>query len=363
MQITVLAFFDRISAFHSLKPFLFSKHRRLFNFTNSVEHCLKRDRNRVLFMDRWFLKPDYTDLDLMRKLRDKYRTIFFFNGNAGGGIPRLEVLPYVNYLFNKSLFRDRSLYQRSLYGDELFTDYYCREFGIEDPEPRQRATLIDVVGHDPTAIRAAESKLRVSWNIGIGDFPKLKLRQRMAVALARTAGMRMVRPFYKNPVLPTGLPLNQGRFPVHARWGGPKRPTLLFHRTIIEQKIKDDNRFLLGRVDQKQFNDEIRHSKITLSPFGWGEVCFRDFEAVLNGSLLLKPDMSHIETWPDIFVPGETYVPTDWDGNDVVAQSTRFLEDEAERRRIVEQAFEAYTAQAAQIESRLEAILELIPPT
>ena len=29
-----------------------------------------------------------------------------------------------------------------------------------------------------------------------------------------------------------------------------------------------------------------------LSPFGWGEICYRDFEAALNGMLLIKPDMN-----------------------------------------------------------------------
>ena len=361
MPITVLAFYDRISAFHSLKPFLVSRHRKAFTFTRSAEYCLRRDRNRTLFMDRWFLKPDRVDLELMKRLREKYHTIFFFNGNAGGGIPRLEVLPYVDLLFNKSLFVDRSLYDRAFYGDELFTDHYHRVHGIDDPEPRRRKTLSEVVGTDPAAIGAATSKLRVSWNIGIGDFPKLKTRQRIAVALSRAVGMPAVRPFYHRAALPSSPPDNRGLYPVHARWGGPKRPTLLFHRTVIEEKIRDDDRFLLGRVDQRQFNMEIRHSKITLSPFGWGEICFRDFEAVLNGSLLLKPDVSHLETWPDIFAPHETYVPIDWDGADVVEQSERYLTDETARQRIVRHAFETYHNQASRIDARLEEILGLIP--
>ena len=110
MKITILAFYDRISLFHSLKPFLFSRHRRDFDFTNDAEYCLSRDRNRVLFMDRWFLKPDHVDMELLKRLRDKYQTIFFFNGNAGGGILRPEVLPYVDLFFNKSLFKDKSFF-------------------------------------------------------------------------------------------------------------------------------------------------------------------------------------------------------------------------------------------------------------
>ena len=38
--------------------------------------------------------------------------------------------------------------------------------------------------------------------------------------------------------------------------------------------------------------------------------------AVLTGAVLLKPDMSHVETDPDIFVPWETYAPLAWDLSD-----------------------------------------------
>ena len=42
----------------------------------------------------------------------------------------------------------------------------------------------------------------------------------------------------------------------------------------------------------------MRHSRICISPFGYGEICWRDFEAILCGCLVVKPDMSHVETNP-----------------------------------------------------------------
>jgi len=302
-------------------------------------------------MDRWFLKPDYVDMELLKKLRDKYQTIFFFNGNAGGGIIRPEVLPYVDMFFNKSLFKDKTLYQKTLHGDELFTEHYHVNHGIDDPEPRIRKTVTDM---------SLVSKIKVSWNMGIGDFPKLKYRQRAAVLVARIFGAKYVRPFYKTKGVPDTFPENKGLFDINARWGGPKRPTLLYHRNIILERIRNNPHFLTGKVSQNQYNREIRNCKITLSPFGWGEVCFRDFEAVLNGSLLLKPDMSHLETWPDIFIPYETYVPFDWDGTDLVEKGEYYLQNEKERIRIIRNAFDAYISQARTIDDRLESILGLI---
>ena len=33
---------------------------------------------------------------------------------------------------------------------------------------------------------------------------------------------------------------------------------------------------------------------------------------VISNTLLVKPDMSHLETYPDLFEAGETYVPILW---------------------------------------------------
>ena len=53
-----------------------------------------------------------------------------------------------------------------------------------------------------------------------------------------------------------------------------------------------------------------------LSPFGWGEICYRDFEATLGGNLLLKPNMDHIETWPNIYTE-DSYFKLDWSFNNL----------------------------------------------
>ncbi len=58
-------------------------------------------------------------------------------------------------------------------------------------------------------------------------------------------------------------------------------------------------------------------SKEVVSPWGWGEACHRDYEAWLLGAVLVKPSMSHVWSWPDIYVPTETYIPCRLDFADV----------------------------------------------
>lgn len=68
-----------------------------------------------------------------------------------------------------------------------------------------------------------------------------------------------------------------------------------------------------GNVSKARYWKELRNSKLSISPFGWGEICYRDFETFIAGSVLIKPSMSHLETYPNLFVENETYIPVSWD--------------------------------------------------
>jgi hypothetical protein len=350
--ITVLTIHDRIACFHSLKPFLFERKGKRFVYTSSPEWCLERDRNRVLIMVRRFIKPDFVDLELMKRLRDKYERIAFFHDDAGGGIPRLEVLPYVDLFYSKALFKDRSLYLRPLYGKELYSDYFHEKYGVVDPDHRDR----------PAAEGLAQlAKLRLSWNIGVGDYPRGKLRQRVGVAASIALGFRASKLFYGSGRLPQDpVSAHRGEIGVHARIGLVSRPSIAYQRKLILERIAGHPVFLVGPTSQREYNREVANSKIVLSPFGWGELCLRDYEAVISGALLLKPDMSHIETWPDVFVPGETYAPFSWEAEDLVPTAERYLAEEAERKRIARQAYESYGKQLAALPRRFEATIEEI---
>ena len=67
-----------------------------------------------------------------------------------------------------------------------------------------------------------------------------------------------------------------------------------------------------------EFADIMRRSKCTLSPYGMGELCFRDFEIIQFGSVLIKPDMSNILTTPNMYIPYETYIPCALDYSDLI---------------------------------------------
>ncbi|MDR1624989.1 MAG: glycosyltransferase [Spirochaetia bacterium] len=351
-KITVFTLVDRIACFYSLYPFLLFGGKGRFDFTSSAQWCLTKDTNEVLVMMRQFIKPDRVDAGLLQKLRAKYKTLVYFHDDAGGGIPRLEVLPHVDLFYTKALFKDKALYKKQLYGKELYSDYYHTRYGATDPNPRQRA-----VAEDDSQL----AKLRLSWNIGAGDYPREKLRQRAGVACARLFGPRAARFFYTRKALAQdAVSLNSGKIDVHARILATGQPSIAFQRVLILKRIGGDPRFLLGEASQRRYNAELSRSKIVLSPFGWGELCLRDFEAVRAGSLLLKPSMEHLETWPDVFRPHETYAPFSWDAGDLLEEAARYLENGELRQKVARAALEAYRNQLAGLEERFESIIKEI---
>ena len=86
---------------------------------------------------------------------------------------------------------------------------------------------------------------------------------------------------------------------------------IAYHRKQTAKILS--NYISTDKLNRHDYFSEMRNSKIVVSPFGWGELNVpRDYEVALSGSILLKPDISHIDTWPDIFNKN-TVVQYKWD--------------------------------------------------
>ena len=181
----------------------------------------------------------------------------------------------------------------------------------------------------------------------------------MGLVAANLISPKLLPLFYTHPEK-SSEPNNGERYEVQARFSIQSISTIGYQRELVLQKLKDDSRVLTGFVSPDKFQEEIENTKIVLSPYGWGEVCFRDFEAVLNGSLLLKPDMGHLETWPDIFHPYETYVPFRWDCEDLVEKIDEYLKNDEKRRTITENAFHVYMEQLDRLNDKVEQMVQTI---
>lgn len=177
-------------------------------------------------------------------------------------------------------------------GGRLYTDFYYKKKLIDS----------DDIFYSESLSEEDIKKLGISWNVGLADLFGDKEKS------------------YKNPSLITSIdsfaPTINRRYDVQFR-GTYDYSICGYQRNKSMELLKNmDDIICNDMITKLCFEDYLREmseSKITVSPFGWGEICTRDFEAFLMGALLLKPDMSHLNTYPNWYINNETYVATQWD--------------------------------------------------
>jgi hypothetical protein len=286
----------------------------------------------VLILNSSFWRGPWIDrrsqaLDFIADLVDRVPEVLFFDRASTSGTVNADVLPLVKRYYKTNLLRDRSLYLKPLYGLRQFTDYYHHRNGVVDAAPAWSL---------PVKEAAELGKLRLSWNTALANYSLLGPRISALyhyVPLARL--MRATNKFHP-PSLDRGID-------VSCRMGlSYKYETVAYQRRIMADALQRHRR--TDRVSKITYFRELRDSKIVTSPFGYSEVNYKDFETFISGGLLLKPDMSHLETYPDFYQEDVTFVAHDWDLNDLDHKIESILADYPRYLEIAENGQNAYRA-------------------
>ena len=262
----------------------------------------------IVCLQTWF------DIDRTRlqKLFDRVRElckptkVVYFDCFAPTDLRLAEAIgDQADVYVKKHVLRDRLAYGKPTRGHTNLMEYYCQRYNIECEQ-----TLF------PIPDRFFE-RLHVGPSFATADY---------------------LMPYFCSGHMQS----TRKTIDVHARVGREGTEWYEAMRNESLQALDGLREFNVARdfgVGQREFLRELGASKICYSPFGYGEVAWRDYEAIAYGSLLLKPDMSHLETDPDVFIAGETYVPVKWDFSDVEEKIRYYLENNAEREAITERAF------------------------
>jgi hypothetical protein len=305
----------------------FSSHR--FELRDRLKlvsmHLLLKD---VLRSPKFILRPfdivvlklsfrtnPFDALSIVRAIRGAIDAgrIIYFDGDDDLCVQWPQILPYVDLYVKKHLLRDRSQYLNRFIGKSNLTDFVHRRYDYSFAQ--------DPISTETTPVPPEQlPKLNVGYNLAMDRniFRLYGERQSRATDEARDTDV-----------------VFRGSVP---------KDWIYYLRKDIEPALKRLEKsyrviFPTRRVSIDEYYREMRTSKICISPFGYGEICWRDFEAILCGCLLVKPDMGHVETNPDIFLPHQTYLPVKWDFSDLEEKCSFYLEHEIERQRIVDQAY------------------------
>ena len=264
-------------------------------------------------------------VDAIGALRAKVGRIVYFDTTDSTGYLAAALLPYVDRYYKAQLLRDRSEYLRPLYGHRLFTDWYHAHAGVADAEPEWSTPV-----EDPALLE----RLRVSWNVGTASWspsaPRLaELDRRLPTSLFVRPPRRFHDPRASRP--------NDVSCRMNLSY---RRQTVAYQREQVVRLL--DAHVATDRLGRRAYFSEMRRSKVVISPFGWGEINLKDFETFLAGAALVKPDMAHLVTWPDVYRPDETIVTHRWDLTDVVEVIDELLGDDDRRNAIAAAGQGAY---------------------
>lgn len=271
-------------------------------------------------------------LEQLRKLIGRLpyaRRLVYLDSFANADIRLARNLTEFDLYYKKSIFRDAADHLCPTEGHTNLTEYYGRLYG----QPQERT----------------------DWGVPPDFLAKLRLAPNFLT------GPNLASGFFGEPP-----PQQWGRdIDLHARLGGTKRNNWYgAMRRDAEARVMAlaDVRVATGTgISRKRFMDELRRSKICFSPFGYGELCWRDIEAILAGAVLLKPDMSHLLTEPDLYRDGETYVAVRWDFADLEEKTRSLLADDRLRTRIAGAAWETarrYLHEAGPVATYADAFTE-----
>lgn len=292
----------------------------------------------VLLVDSKFLRNDWVGdgpgpLPRLRRYRQAIGRVLWFDTTDSTGTLRAEVLSAVDGYYKNQLLTDRSMYTEPMYGGRPYTEYYHEQFGVID----------DDVRHSTKVESSQLDKLAISWNSGLADHSLYapvyaKLRSLIPRRVDRHLPWRWL---LRSPLRWTspGVPRERE---ITSRFGtGHERATVRFQRERIIELLGD--RLESEKIDRRrEYWDELEDSKLMLSPFGWGEITLRDFEAFQTGCVILKPSLGHMETWPPYFEAGETMLTFKWDFSDLSETIEGALENYSESRQLAEEAQRRY---------------------
>jgi len=333
MRIHILTTNNFIS-YYFLYPLLVNKGKLremdiLIRYFEKIEDSIF-DSDVILLDSKFFTKlwsnREYV-LTLLQKIKEKCYRVIWLDSTASTGTTQFQVLPYVDKYWKKQVLKDMALYERKYYGARIYTDYYKNKFNLKE----ENVQMVEPLREEYM------DKLCVSWNIGLGPH---------STNIKISNIIRMVPWFLKERLKYTYKlkfwALSNNRKPISFR-GSSKYS----NKVNAFQRIKTIEKLKLRVIEtdpisHREYLKELRSSLIAVSPFGYGEICYRDFEIILSGALLFKPSMEHLITYPDIYVKNKTYVPFEWNFSDFDEKLDILLNDRNLIHRVTHEAYEKY---------------------
>jgi hypothetical protein len=254
-------------------------------------------------------------------LKRSVNKLIWFDATDSSGTSDFDLIPYVDVFLKKQVLKDINGYT----GQNGTTNLRV----WLDPDSSQ-------IQFTPCS-KDMLNKIKVGWNLAYFDYRNYS--SRLKLLLSNVLG------YWFRPI-------------AFSEVGQKRLLDLTFRGTV---KYDDENHISFQRnkvltmlsdwkfkmafgetVPRAIYLKELATSKVSISPFGWGEICYRDFETFICGSLLIKPSMSHVHTFPNLFIENETFIPVHWFLDDLPEKIETVISNYKDYKHIAVQGQEEY---------------------
>ncbi len=288
------------------KPYFADKGFNLdfcWKISEAVFNCDVLFINSNVFRAYWRTNKPYI-FNFLENAKSRNLKILWFDTTDSTWCTQFEVMPYVDLFLKSQIFADRTMYLKRFRTGRIFTDLFDGLYKTGEKEENY-----------PFPSKNDLAKIRISWNTCFENYTESRF--------GLTARIKQkTRPILSS-MIREGLsisftaPDTQRDIKVSCRLGlSHSRPSVVAHRKAV-MKIMEEMNVATSKLSLPEYFSELRNSQIGVGPFGVGEITLRDFEIIICGATLLKPDMSHLETWPDLFQPDRTFISHKWDLSDM----------------------------------------------
>ena len=272
-----------------------------FNFFSEINQkifdCDYLILDSKLFKYDWGADKVKKTRDFFFNLKERVNKLIFLDLSDSSSTIINEALEIVDIYFKNQVHKNKNIYLKPLYGRRIFTDYYHKKFGIKDINSEKKI---------PVKNKNNLKKIKILWN---SYFSNYSIYGDLKIRLYKILPLNFLLNIPKLPIY-----INNKKNDVSCRMGlNYSKETVAFQRKKINDLLKDSYNF--KKVSKRMYFKELTNSKVLISPFGYGEINLKDFEAFFYGCILYKANMDHLETWPNFYLKGKTYIDFDWSLN------------------------------------------------
>jgi hypothetical protein len=262
----------------------------------------------VLFVNSNVFRPYWQKnknaiFGFLHRAKQNNMKIIWFDTTDSTWCTQFEVLPFVDKFLKSQIFADKNMYFKCFKTGRIFTDFFDKLYKSDDVHTEYFLPTPNML-----------DKVDVSWNTCFENYTRsrfgiyAKFKQKI-----RSVTSSFIDEHFNVYFTPAD---SERKIKTSCRIGlSHSRTSVVAHRKAIIE-ILEKRGISCGKIPLEDYFLELEKSLTAVGPFGVGEITLRDYEIIICGAALLKPEMGHLKTWPELFVPEKTYIPFKWDLSD-----------------------------------------------